>query len=267
METLNNIEKITLVISVSVVALIHLSIVMDKAKTKATVRRSTKVSLITILFMNSFLMKSQDTIYLKDKTVVSAKIIEVGISDIKYQRLDNLSGPNYMASKSDIFLIKYSNGVIDSINSKIPGPIILNSKTKEIATDKISVIDRILIYNGVTVSDIGLSNLIDRCENPEKRALLKAEFKKMKKYKSNQRLYPPLIFVSSFIILVGTSPLVTAPEDFSNIGYSQETMQIAAAGIIGAALTRITGFVVNKVNQNKRWNKRNEIAIMYNDFK
>ncbi len=44
-------------------------------------------------------------------------------------------------------------------------------------------------------------------------------------------------------------------------------MQLAAAGIIGAALTRITGFVIDKVNKNKRWNKRNEIAMIYNDFK
>lgn len=267
METLNNLEKITLLISMSIVALINLSIIVNKIKMKVTMKRFTKLSLVTILFMSSFSMKSQDTIYLKDKTVISAKIIEVGISEIKYLRVDNLNGPNYLSSKSDIFLIKYSNGVIDSINEKIVESIILNSKTREITLDNISVTGRKLTYNGVTLSDIGLSNLIDKCENPEKRALLKAEYKKMKRYKTNQRLYPPLIFATSFVILIGTSPLVTSPENFSSMGYSQETMQVAAAGILGAALTRITGFVVNKVNQNKRWNKRNEIAFLYNDFK
>ena len=265
METLNTIEKITLLISGFVVVVIHLSIAIDKIK--ATMKRFTKFSLVTIFFMSSFLMKSQDTIYFKNKTTVAAKITEVGVSEIKYQRLDNLTGPNYLSSKNEIFLIKYSNGIIDSINTKNSEPIILNSKTKEIAIDKISIINRRLIYNGVTVSDMELNDLINRCENSEKKAVLEAEYKKMKKYKSNQRLYPPLIFATSFVVLIGTSPLVTAPEDFSNGGYSQKTMQLAAAGIIGAALTRITGFVVNKVNQNKRWNKRNEIALLYNDFK
>ena len=266
METLNTIEKITLIISVSVVTLIHLSIAMDKFKMKLNLKRFSKISLIMFFIVSSFLVKSQDTIYFKNKTTVAAKITEVGISEIKYQRLDNLTGPNYLATKSEISIIKYSNGITDSINSIIKDKIILNNDIKQANPEKITIIDRRLIYNGVTISDRDLSNLIDRCENPEKKALLKTEYKKMKKYKSNQRLYPPLILATSFVVLIGTAPLVTAPDKFLG-GYSQETLQIAAAGIIGAALTRITGFVVNKVNQNKRWNKRNEIALLYNDFK
>lgn len=267
METLNTIEKITLLVSVAIVVLVNFSIIMNKVKMAVNLKQVAKMTLIMFFLMYSFLTKSQDTIYLKDKTIVSAKIIEVGITEIKYQRLDNLDGPNYLTSKDDIFLIKYSNGVVDSINTIITNPIILNTKIMDNYSDKISIVDRRLIYKGITMSDIGLGNLIDRCENPEKKALLKAEFKKMKQYKTNQRLYPPLIFATSFVVLIGTSPLVTAPEEFSTIGYSEETMQLAAAGIIGAALTRIAGFVVNKVNQNKRWNKRNEIANLFNDSK
>ena len=100
METLNTIERITLIISVSVVALIHLSIAMDKFKMKLNLKRFSKISLIMLFIVSSFLMKSQDTIYFKNKTTVAAKITEVGISEIKYQRLDNLTGPNYLSSKT-----------------------------------------------------------------------------------------------------------------------------------------------------------------------
>ena len=267
METLNNIEKITLLISVSVVSVIYLGIIMETILVKRWMKRFRNISLFVVLFMNSVLVKSQDTICLKDKTTFAAKIIEVGISEIKYKRLDNLTGPNYLSSKSDIFFIKYSNGSIDSVGNNKQKAVTLNSKPLDISNDKITIIDRKLIYNGRTVSDVDLDILINKCENPEKKALLIAECKKMKQYKANQRMYPPLIFATSFVILISTSPLVTAPEDFYNISYSQETMQLAAAGIIGAALTRITGFVIDKVNKNKRWNKRNEIAMIYNDFK
>ena len=129
METLNTIEKITLIISVSVVTLIHLSIVMDKFKMKLNLKRFSKISLIMLFIVTSFLVKSQDTIYFKNKTTVAAKITEVGISEIKYQRLDNLTGPNYLSSKSDIFFIKYSNGVSDTIKSVTPvsAPLITSS--------------------------------------------------------------------------------------------------------------------------------------------
>ncbi len=72
---------------------------------------------ITLLFITS-LGFAQDVIYTKDKTKIEAKIIAVGINEIKYQKLNNLTGPEYIVQKSEITLITYANGSFE--NFEIP---------------------------------------------------------------------------------------------------------------------------------------------------
>ena len=128
MEILNNIEKITLIVSAPIVALINLSIAVDKVKTKVGIKRIAKLSLSAFLFMSSFYMKSQDTIHFKNKDVLPVKIFEVGISEIKYKRYDNLNGPVYLCSKTDIYIIKYANGVTDTIKSAPVVSVLTNGR-------------------------------------------------------------------------------------------------------------------------------------------
>jgi len=59
---------------------------------------------------------SQDTIVKVNKDTIQAKILEVGISEIKYKRFDNPEGPIFVIPKSDILLIRYVNGGTDNFN-------------------------------------------------------------------------------------------------------------------------------------------------------
>lgn len=63
-----------------------------------------------------------DVIVLKTGEEVSAKVTEIGQDEIKYKKCDNLSGPTYSMNKSDVFMIKYSNGTKDiiSANNSVP---------------------------------------------------------------------------------------------------------------------------------------------------
>ncbi|MFT5723279.1 MAG: hypothetical protein ACI9JN_000388 [Bacteroidia bacterium] len=63
---------------------------------------------------------SCDLITLKDGTEISAKVTEVGVSEVRYKRCDNQTGPTYVMNKSDIFMIKYSNGTKDVIQEVQP---------------------------------------------------------------------------------------------------------------------------------------------------
>ena len=77
----------------------------------------TKISAIVFLItIISEMMNAQDTIYFKDKSIISSKIIEIGITEIQYHRFDNLTGPIYRVIKEDVKSIKYSNGEIDSVS-------------------------------------------------------------------------------------------------------------------------------------------------------
>lgn len=53
---------------------------------------------------------AQDVIYKADGSKLQAKVLEVGITDIKYKSVSNPDGPLYVLSKSDVVLIAYQNG-------------------------------------------------------------------------------------------------------------------------------------------------------------
>ncbi|MCF6365677.1 MAG: DUF4190 domain-containing protein [Bacteroidales bacterium] len=54
-----------------------------------------------------------DNIILKNGKEISGKVLEVGITEIKYKKCDNLNGPIFTLKKSDILMIRYSNGTKD----------------------------------------------------------------------------------------------------------------------------------------------------------
>jgi hypothetical protein len=56
---------------------------------------------------------AQDTLTMRNGDVFAAKVEEVGTTEVKYHKSDNLSGPLYSVAKSDVFMIKYENGSKD----------------------------------------------------------------------------------------------------------------------------------------------------------
>ena len=66
-------------------------------------------TLIAIILLGNFGF-SQDIIKLKTGLEIKAKIIEVGVKEVKYKKFDFLEGPNYVVRKKTIEFIKYENG-------------------------------------------------------------------------------------------------------------------------------------------------------------
>jgi hypothetical protein len=54
------------------------------------------------------------------------KVIEVGTTEVKYKKLDNINGPVFSILKSDLLIIKYENGTKDDLSSikKLEGKIV-----------------------------------------------------------------------------------------------------------------------------------------------
>ena len=68
--------------------------------------------LLFILFViPAFISKAQDIMVKTDKTEVKVKVVEIAEWAIKYKNWDNIDGPLYNISKSDVFMIIYANGV------------------------------------------------------------------------------------------------------------------------------------------------------------
>lgn len=69
-----------------------------------------KLTLLGMLIMLAFIGKTQDQLYKKDNTKLLVKITEVSPDEIKYKLSNNLSGPTYVVSKSEVTLLIYENG-------------------------------------------------------------------------------------------------------------------------------------------------------------
>jgi hypothetical protein len=77
-----------------------------------------KTLLLFIVLLTSLVVKSQDIIVKNDGEEIKAKVIEVGVSEIKYKRYDYQEGPLYTIYKRDIYQIHYENGITEEITPK-----------------------------------------------------------------------------------------------------------------------------------------------------
>ncbi len=77
--------------------------------------------IIVIFFSFIFLIsQAQDIVLKKNGEEINAKVIEISPTEIKYKLTENLDGPLYTILKSDVFMIKYSNGTKDVFNTESP---------------------------------------------------------------------------------------------------------------------------------------------------
>lgn len=74
------------------------------------------VLLILVLFCG--FANAQDTIVKSNGDRICAKITEVSTTEVKYKKFDFLDGPTFIENKSNIQLIKYSNGSEEKITTQ-----------------------------------------------------------------------------------------------------------------------------------------------------
>lgn len=74
-----------------------------------------KSAIITISLFISIGVKAQDSIYKKNNTVIQAKVLEIGINDIKYKDFNNQEGPVIVIRKAEVTKIRFENGVVTEI--------------------------------------------------------------------------------------------------------------------------------------------------------
>lgn len=65
---------------------------------------------LLLLFMCYTQLFGQDKIYRQNGQIIKAKIIEIGVTEIKYKIFDNLEGPIYVIEKERVKKIEFANG-------------------------------------------------------------------------------------------------------------------------------------------------------------
>ena len=73
--------------------------------------------LLLILFaFSSSIINAQDTLTMRSGENEIVKVIEVGSTEVKYKKLNNLNGPIFSTLKSDLSIIRYVNGSKDDFS-------------------------------------------------------------------------------------------------------------------------------------------------------
>jgi hypothetical protein len=213
--------------------------------------------LFLFAFANNFY--AQDTIKFVDKPVLSVKVNEVGINEIKYHRFDNLDGPTYLANKKDIEYIKYENGQVDSFNVtksvsvSSPEPIVVSRPNPN--NEKIIIAGTKLIHFGKPLGESRLYRLVNNYPNEQKKSLLLKEYYVMKNYKKKQYLFGFVgLGAGALLAYVGTG-----------IGLVfNEPVPVIVGWSLGVTVG-VTGAIISGINKSKRLKKKVDIANLYNN--
>ncbi len=67
-------------------------------------------SVLDLPLVNTIVVAGCDTVILKNGDQISAKISEIGVTEIKYKKCEYTDGPTYTILKSEVFMVRYSNG-------------------------------------------------------------------------------------------------------------------------------------------------------------
>jgi hypothetical protein len=76
------------------------------------------ILLFILLTCSLNIIKAQDTLSMRSGENILVKVIEVGTSEVKYKKLDNLNGPVFSMLKSDLLMIKYENGTNEDFSKE-----------------------------------------------------------------------------------------------------------------------------------------------------
>lgn len=91
-----------------------------------------------------------DLIILKNGNAIEAKVIEVGVTEIKYKLCDNLDGPIFIIEKTAVFMLKYPNG-----STTIISPVESNENNTQISTADVKEIEPLSLISFIS-SLVGL---------------------------------------------------------------------------------------------------------------
>lgn len=79
-------------------------------------KNASRIILGALFVLFSFVAHAQDFMYFSNGEVLRVKVTEVGTSEIRYKKFDNLSGPVYVVNKSEVQKIQYQSGQTDVLS-------------------------------------------------------------------------------------------------------------------------------------------------------
>ena len=95
-------------------------------KLKGTTVTTLKIVIALLFIAWNLNAIGQDTIVMKNESLILSKISEVSALEVKYVKSDNANGVSYVTRLSEVSKIKYQNGLVEIYN--VQEPIMLAKK-------------------------------------------------------------------------------------------------------------------------------------------
>lgn len=207
-------------------------------------------------------LKSQDTIYFKNSTSKSVKVIEVSSSAVKYKFFNDTTSPLFINETSEIKKIKYFSGWVDSFS--VEKPAIVNYQPEkanvivkykyDYTDEKIIIEKKNLFYEGKKLKDKELYYLINNYPKNETKLLLNKEFENMR---SNHRKQ----YIFGFM---GLGAGIIAPIQGTMLTIGTQDENFFYVGIASGITLGISGIIISSVNKKYYQKRRLKIANAYN---
>ncbi len=219
--------------------------------------------LLFIFFYSISNLHCQDSVCFISKEIIPVKLIEIGVNDVQYVRLDNLNGPKYTVNKKEIKYIKFFNGQTDTIKAHAePLKIKQYYRVEAIYVNKVSKItisNKLLFFENHFIKDKELGILIRQVPSKASKLKLISDFELMRNCKRNQ-------YISWFggiaIGLVAVQGIDVLTRSNNTSSQSPAVMGLGVATGLAFFGTG-TGFAI--FFKSKRFQKRNDIANQYNE--
>lgn len=209
--------------------------------------------LIGITLLYACFASAQDTIVKRNGDNILSKIIEISETEVKYKKFDFQDGPNFIENKSDIQLIKYSNGTKDEFEIQPNNQF----KPKESNTDYYS--GPVHSNNKIEMHNSRFRYHGKRINEPEMhRILLTSNDQQISILQNNARRYKKLQYVGLGGLVIGGAGAVSF--------IAAELFDAPALTIVGGICygVAVTFPVASIYFKHKRNNANTEAIKLYN---
>ncbi len=165
--------------------------------------KSIKIIAFILFLIVSFSSFSQDTIVLHNNDKILCKIIDISSIDVKFKKFENIDGPDYLESKSNIHQIRFNSGLVETFEKEVKQEIIVKKELPKL-DERVDLIGKRFYYQG---GEFGYSEIkkevFSKSSNPKVKSLLR-------KKKINDVVYysafigAPIIVVGAGVVALGT---------------------------------------------------------------
>ncbi|MGZ4035802.1 MAG: hypothetical protein ACXVPU_14255 [Bacteroidia bacterium] len=177
-----------------------------------------KILFAALLIIFSGFCFAQDTIIKYNGEIIQAKITEVTPTQIKFKKFDFQDGPLYVENKSDIKMVKYSNGIKEEFQKEPAKPSV-----------HIATTDNIDYYGGTVT--------------PTDKIDMWGSHYKIKGRKANEREVQDLLLSTKDKKIMGLVAEAKNARKMEFIGFAAIPLGIASIYALGSAISvnRFTG--------------------------